>query len=79
VHANWQITINEAVNELGISNGSAQARLTEELQMIRDEVRWNPAPQQHSKSHDNSSAADLGRKTSCTHTAATVFTRPHTL
>jgi len=34
VHANWQITINEAVNELGISYGSAQARLTEELQMI---------------------------------------------
>jgi transposase len=34
VHANWQITINEAVNEFGISYGSAQARLTEELQII---------------------------------------------
>jgi len=40
VHADWQITINEAVNELGISYGSAQARLTEELQMIRGEMRW---------------------------------------
>jgi len=28
VHASWQITINKAVNELGISYGSAQARLT---------------------------------------------------
>jgi len=28
VHASWEITINEAVNELGISYGSEQARLT---------------------------------------------------
>ena len=34
------------------------------------------APQQHPKSHGYRSAADL---TSCTHTAVTVFTRPHTL
>jgi hypothetical protein len=29
VHANWQITINEAVNELRIFYGSAKARITE--------------------------------------------------
>jgi len=62
-----------------VSHGSAQASVTEELQVIRDEMRWNPAPQQHSKSHGYGSAADLGRKTSCTHAAATVFTRSHTL
>jgi len=39
----------------------------------------DPAPQQHPKSHGYGSAADIGRKTSCTHTAATVFTRPHTV
>jgi hypothetical protein len=35
VLANWQITAREVVNEVGISYGSAQAILTEEVQM-----RW---------------------------------------
>jgi len=37
------------------------------------------APQQHPKSYRHGSALDLGRKTRCTHTAATAFTRPHNL
>jgi transposase len=44
VHADQQITINEVVNEVGISCGSAQAILTEELQMRWDETRWTLLP-----------------------------------
>ena len=33
VHANWQITIGEVTREMGISYGSAQTILTEELWM----------------------------------------------
>jgi hypothetical protein len=38
--ADQWITINEVVNEVGISYGSARAILTEELQMRWDETRW---------------------------------------
>jgi hypothetical protein len=66
------------VNELGyfirISTGKADRGTT-------DDAGWDEmglAPQ-HPKSHGYGSAADLGRKTSCTHAATTVFTRPYTL
>jgi hypothetical protein len=35
VYANWQITFVEVAYEIGISYGSAQTILTEELQMRR--------------------------------------------
>jgi hypothetical protein len=37
--ADQQVTISDVVNEVGISNGSAQAILTE-LQIKWDETRW---------------------------------------
>ena len=41
MRADQRITINEVVNEVGISYGSAQATLTEELQMRWDETDWS--------------------------------------
>jgi hypothetical protein len=40
VHADRWITINDIVNDVGISYVSAQTSLTEEQQMRWDETRW---------------------------------------